>query len=378
MLKANAAEVMQRLSAFWQREVPDRILATVATPSPGWEALVRERGWNTERVYPRPALPDDLDTMLDAVEAQIADHAEVLDDSLPKCDPNFGYGDYLFGGLLGAELRFYGTDVHTWSEMSPMLRDWSDLDSLSFDPEGLYARKCVANLRHTVQRAAGRYAIAPRLGIDALNLAVMLRGTTAAYLDIYDHPDDLRRLMAFGVGFNLQFLRLQREVYRRHNEQAFGDGQYAALCIENAGMSMSVDAYNLCEVRVYREMGVEFHREFIEQAGRAYFHIHGDGWHLVDEVARLPGLDCVLLEDDAQGRKARVFDCRDEWRRRCGSLPLAIACTADELREGLATASLPGGVMYMTGAASVDEANDLMQRVRAYRAPRELWAARVS
>lgn len=378
MLKANAAEVMQRLSAFWQREMPDRILATVATPSPGWGALVRERGWNTERVYARPPISDDLDTMLEAVEAGMADRAEVLDDSLPSCNPNFGYGDYLFGGLLGAELRFYGTDVHTWSEMSPLLRDWRDLDALHFDPEGLYARKCVANLRHAVQRSAGRYAIAPMLGIDGLNLAVMLRGTTPAYLDVYDHPDELRRLMAFGVTFNLEFLRLQREVYRAHNEQAFGDPQYASLCIENSGMSMSVDAYNLCDVRVYREMGLEFHRQFLEQAGRGYFHIHGDGWHLVEEVASLPGLNCVQVQDDEQRRKPRVFDRRDEWRRRCRSLPLAMTCTAEELRSGMQSASLPGGTEYLTGASSVDEANELMQRVRAYRAPRELWATPVS
>lgn len=378
MQKANAAEAMQRLSAFWQREMPDRILATVGVPSPRWQALVSERGWNTDRVYARPALSDDLEAMMDAAEAQIADHAEVLDDSLPSFNPNFGYGDYLFGGLLGAELRFYGTDVHTWSEMSPMLRDWSDLDGLHFDPQGPYARKCVANIRQAVRRAAGRYAISPMLGIDALNLAVMLRGTTPGYLDIYDHPHELRRLMAFGVEFNLGFLKLQRQIYRTHNEQAFGDGQYAALCIENSGMSMSVDAYNLCDVRVYREIGFEFHREFIEQAGRAYFHIHGDGWHLVDDVARLPGLDCVQIQDDEQKRKPRVFDCRQEWRRRCADLPLSIVCTAEELRGGMDAGSLPGGVLYMTGAATIDEANGLMQRVRAYRAPRELWASPVS
>lgn len=374
MLKANAPEVMQRLAAFWQRELPDRILVTVGTPSPRWEALVRDRNWNTERAYPRPAMADDLFTMLDGVEAQFADRAEVLDDSLLSCNPNFGYGEYLFGGLLGAELRFYGTDVHTWSEMTPLLRDWADLDSLHFDPEGLYARKCLQNLRHAVERSAGRYAIGPVLGIDALNLAVMLRGTVPAYLDIYDHPEALRRLMAFGVELNLEFLRLQREVVRAHNEQAFGNDSYTALCIENSGMSMSVDAYNLCEARVYREMGLEYHREFLATAGRAYFHIHGDGWHLLDAVASLPGLNCVSLEDDVQGRKPRVFACRADWRRQCGDLPLAMACTMDELREGLDTCSLPGGIMYLTSAATVSEANELMQKVRAYRAPRSLWA----
>jgi hypothetical protein len=378
MLKANASTVMQRLCEFWRREMPDRILASIATPSPRWEALVRDRGWDTERVHARPPTSDDPDTMLDAAEAQIVDRAEVLDDTLPSFNPNFGYGDYLFGGLLGAPLRFFGTDVHTWSEMAPLLPDWSDLDALRFDPEGMYARKCVANLRSAVQQAAGRYAIGPALGIDGLNLAVMLRGTTAAYLDTYDHPEELRRLMAFGLEFNLDFLAMERATYRAHNENAFGNPEYAALCLENSGMSMSVDAYNLCDARIYREMGFEFHRAFIERAGRASFHIHGDGWHLVDDVARLPGLNCVLIEDDAQGLKPRVFDRRADWRDRCGDLPIALTCTVAELAEGLDTRSLPGGMHYMTWSASVAEANALMERVWSYRAPRERWAVRGS
>ena len=93
---------------------------------------------------------------------------------------------------------------------------------------------------------------------------------------------------------------------------------------------------------------------------------------------RLPGLNCVLIEDDAQGFKPRVFDRRADWRDRCGDLPIAMTCTVAELAEGLDTSSLPGGVHYMTWGASVAEANALMERVWSYRAPRELWAVRTS
>jgi len=54
-----------------------------------------------------------------------------------------------------------------------------------------------------------------------------------------------------------------------------------------------------------------------------------------------------------------------------GSELLQIDCTAAELERGLAKRKLPGGVMYMvkSGADTVAQANRLMEKVRAYRAP---------
>ena len=374
MLKGNAREAMSRLTALNRREMPDRILATVGTPSPRYEQLVAERGLNTEEAGPRPPLPEDLDLLFDLAEAGMADRGEVEDDSIPGASPNSQYGDYVFGALLGAPISFYGTDVHTWSWTDPLITDWAQLDDLSYDPEGEWTRKCLDNLRYGVQRAGGRYALSCLLAIEALNLCVMVRGASAAYLDVMDHPDELRRLMAFGVDFITEFTQLQRGVTREHNEQVFDDDDYAATCTNHSGISLSVDAYDLCHVDVYRRMGHEYQAELIRRCGWASYHIHGDGRHLIPEVASLPSVVRMSIQDDMHELLPRAFELRRQLRETIGEVPLYLSCSREELLAGMRDRSLPGGAMYSTTAGSVAEANEIMKQVRDYEAPADLAA----
>jgi len=370
--KDNARETMGRLTALAHRRMPD--LAAISTPMPTWQRLVDERGLNTEQAGPRPPLPDDLDLLFDLAEASMEDRMAVEDDTLPSVSPNSQYGDYIFGALLGASIDFYGTGVHTWSWTEPVITDWGQLDGLVYDPEGEWTRRCLGNLRYGIERAGDRYALGCLLAIEALNLCVMLRGASAAYLDVVDHPDELRRLMAFGVDFIEQFTRLQREVIREHNDAVLDDPEYAAVCPNHSGISLSVDAYDLCHPDVYRRIGREYQADLIERCGWASYHIHGDGRHLISEVATLPKVTRMNIQDDMHEVLPRAFAVRADLRRQTGDVPLHVACTREELLEGIANRSLPGGVMYTTSADSVAEANEMMKRVRDYEAPEELAA----
>ncbi len=374
MWKANAGEAMRRLTALAHRRMPERILAAISTPTPTYQSLVAERRLNTEQAGPRPPLPDDLDLLFDLAEAGMADRVDVDDDTLPGVSPNSQYGDYIFGALLGASIEFYGTDVHTWSWTEPIITDWAQLDELTYDPDGEWTRRCLANLRYGVERAGDRYPLGCLLAIEALNLCVMVRGATAAYLDVVDHPQQLHRLMAFGVDFIAQFTDLQRGVITEHNEAVFGDPEYSAVCTNHSGVSMSVDAYDLCHPDVYRQMGREYQADLIRRCGWASYHIHGDGRHLVAEVAGLPKVVRMSIQDDLHQILPRAFELRAEFRRLTGDVPLYLECSRDELLEGIRSRSLPGGVMYITAAGSVDEANEMMKRVRDYEAPAELTA----
>lgn len=374
MLKVNAVQAMSRLAALAQRLMPSAILAAISVPSPRWEHVVARRELNTKLAGPRPPLPDDLDLLFDLAEARIEDHAEVEDDSVPSANPNSQYGDYIFGGLLGAPIQFYGTDVHTWSWTEPLLSDWQQLSTLVYDPDGEWTVRCLDNLRYGVQRAGNRYGLGKLLAIEALNLCVMLRHATTTYLDIHDNPNHLRRLMAFGVDFNAQFADLQRGVIARHNEGAFGDPQYMAHSLHGGGLSMSVDAYDLCGPEIYRSMGRQYQVELIRRCGPAAYHIHGDGRHLIPEVARLPSVIMMRVQDDMHEILPRAFERRRQLREMTGDVPLSLPCTKEELLEGIRDRSLPGGVMYATSADSIGEANSIMKRVWEYEAPSELSA----
>jgi hypothetical protein len=377
MLKANATEAMDRLCDYYQRRAPDRVFATISAPTPRYDALVSKRGLDTEHARPRPPVVDDLDLAFDLAEAMMEDHFEVEDDSIPAASPNSLYGDYIFGALLDAPIEFYGTDVHTWSWTEPLTTDIAGLATapagplqlgpIRYDPEGEWTQRCLANLRYGVARAQGRYALCSLLGIEALNLCVMVLGAQPAYTAIHDHPEALRRLMAFGVEFNWKFAELERQAIRAGNEQAFSHPEFAAQSLFHSGLSISVDAYDLCNVDVYRRMGREFQIALIERCGLAAYHMHGDGRHLIPEVASLPHVISMNIQDDMHEILPRAFDLRAHFRELTGDVPLNFVCHKAEFLAALEEGSLPGGTLYTLSADSVAEANAIMRRVREYR-----------
>jgi hypothetical protein len=56
-----------------------------------------------------------------------------------------------------------------------------------------------------------------------------------------------------------------------------------------------------------------------------------------------------------------------EIRAVAGDLPLMCRCTKEELANHMACGTLPGNVRYtVTDVATIQEANDLAERARAY------------
>jgi hypothetical protein len=95
-------------------------------------------------------------------------------------------------------------------------------------------------------------------------------------------------------------------------------------------------------------------------------HIHGNGRHLLEAAATLRGLKAVLLLDDVGFPAA--FDVVEQLKGRLGGLPVSLFAPYDAFVERLDRHELPGGALYQVqNVPSVDAANRLMERVRAYK-----------
>jgi hypothetical protein len=98
-------------------------------------------------------------------------------------------------------------------------------------------------------------------------------------------------------------------------------------------------------------------------------HFHCNRADLAAKVARLPGLQ--LFQYGAglpTGPADHTF--LNEMRRAVGDIPILTGYPLDEFLKGLADRTLPGNVWYGVRAVplSADQANRLMDQVRAYRA----------
>jgi hypothetical protein len=359
--KPNLGEVVDRHRRLWTGQMPHAILARIDPDELPF-------------VDPLSHCPD-YQAMAAAWNHNYCARRAIEDDLLPVARVSFGSA--AFGAYLGAEVTFAGGAG--WSH--PLLDDYDRLAGLRFDEENLWVRRQREACACFVRIAQGKFALCETEPIDGMNLAELLRGS-AAYTDVYDRPADLHRLLDFACDFNIRFIEMQRAIlapclyYAADQPEAPLSGSLGAtpglfsmfrIWLPGEAIWISVDAYGLCSPRAFRTFGAPYLRRSLEHFGGGWIHIHSSALHLLPELVKLPGVLGLGIQDDPNG--ARGMAQLAEVRKLTGGLPLQIDCTGQELADGLAGGTLPGGVMYMVrqGVPDIEAANSLMVRVRDYR-----------
>jgi len=203
-----------------------------------------------------------------------------------------------------------------------------------------------------------------------LNLAVEWRGSTNAYLDLYDAPEGLRRIMERGVTLNAEVLELERREHREYNLRTFEDAEFCALAPAFEKPLLSVDAYTLTSPPVYRDLGMAYQQRLIDVYGGGHMHMHGTKlYQLLPLVAQLRGLISIELGDDGMREdEPSPISCLPRIQDQItGDIPLVVHCTREQFVAGLDGRTLAGGVEYcVRGVPDVNDANLLAARARDY------------
>lgn len=350
--KPDLKQVVERHRLLWTRRLPDRILAAIEPE----EAPLDPLG-----MWAAQAAPD-LDAMFTIWEEGLGRRRELRDDAIPI--GRVILGGQSWGGFLGAEVVF--AEGGGWSK--PLLTDWSQLESLRFDENNEWIQRQRHACHYFVERARGRFALGETEVYDTLYLADVLRGTTQALLDIYDHPQELRRLMAFGVGFNIRLLEMQRDIFGP--AVYYQGGVFIQHCSWLPGQTvwLGVDTYSFCKPQVYADLGQGYQQQLIDHFGGGWLHLHALGVYLLPALVKLNRLMGVSIMDDPG--QPRPFERLGEIQAITGNLPLEMWCHKDELLAGMRSRALPGGILYRVDQVkTVSEGNAIMEQVRAYRAP---------
>jgi hypothetical protein len=390
--KRNAAEVLERRRRFFRRQMLDGILATLPVDlegarreppreslalreNPGlpvdlgaeseWQAFERRwPGHGDNRERPFPSNQEILDRLMIGEQAR----GRVEDDHLPVFYSSLDAGESMVGAMFDAPTRFvHRRRAATFSKAETLLADYAEMARLRFSLEAPWARRFLGIQEHVRDQAAGRFGQHPCIVIDALNFAIEFREATAAYLDLYEHPEELRRLMELGLDFNSRFQAAQFE-----RCGGVEDGSYAMIgewVPFPRALAMGVDAYLICSTQTYAEFGFEYQRRLIERFGHGLMHFHSTRTDLAAEVARLPGLELFQFGGDPRDPVPTV-ERIPEMRRAVGDIPLQVFVALEVFVERLGRRALAPNVWYMVDGPglSVEEANRLMDRVRAYRA----------
>jgi hypothetical protein len=366
----NASHVADRLCRLYSRGMRTEISAAIFYPDPNASnlppvaAAAADDDVTRERV---PACLGELPVLLELSRRQARANAGNPSDHLPTVTPVHNFENGIETAMLGGKVRWLGTRYHTYGEpVDPLIADYRDFDWLLPDDNNAWLQRYLDAYRYFVANGEGNFAIEFPAFSVGMNLPVQLRGAQRAYLDMYEEPENLQRLLDYSLRFTADLYRRVEEIVGEYNRTLYGDHALAEYRVDRQPAG-SVDAYSLCAPGTLRKWGMREIAEFNGLAGGASLHIHENSRQVIEEVAEIPGWRMVAFTD-APGYP-RSFDVRWELRRRMRDIPIQIGCARDEFRKALESRGLPGNTQYAFGVGSVSEAERIMDKVQSYEAP---------
>ena len=355
--KTNADEVEQRLRCLYGRAAQDQIFASFEIPS---AALCRFRQDYPDSFcdYPDPRVRirfwDDL----------LRERSSLDDDSLPSAYlSEFDQG--LYGGLVGGEVRFMAHPENGWisSMVSPLLRDWSELDSLAFEESTPWWKLYLQQLEIFAEGATPKFGISHFILINGLNFAFELVGASKTYLSLFENPEALRK--AIDLAFHLN-VTVQEAFFEKTPCYQGGTFSNMVQWIPGRIVSESVDPFHMTSVDCFEQWGRSPVQRMFDHFDGGVLHLHGNGRHLLEAVCSIQGLKAVQLGDDRGFLPA--IEVLPELRAHVENLPLVVHVEYTVFLEKLNKHKLPGGIFYkVQNAPDPDSVNRLMDTIRGYR-----------
>lgn len=366
MNKKNFKEVIERNKAFLKRQLADGILLNVTVEN-SYTAMGRDTAWKERECL----AISDKEWVIEHCKREMEFHSLIDDDTIPKSYPTVHFGESIYGAMLGAKIKFVGTELHTCSGDEPIINCEEDLKKLKIDENNYYIKAFKDAATYFAEQANGEFALSYFISNDALNLAVELMGTTEAYIKALVDEELVRKVMDFGVEYNLWFYTLQKDIYEKNNRKALMDDELYDLFDKTW---YSIDAYTLCNPNMYDSLGFEYQQKLVSTVGGGYMHTHGTGiFGLFPKIIKLKDLGSLQVGRDrklGEDKKLIELDKLQWFRDVAQDIPLVISVSKEEFLQGIRKKSLPGGTTYITQADNIEEANKMSAMAKEYRVPR--------
>lgn len=365
--KRNADEILERRKRFFRRKMQDGILATLPVKLDTEKEWVSfEKKWGKYAPAETRPFPSNQEIFERSIIG-LKQRGQVEDDKLPVVYSILDAGESMVGGMFGKPMQFFHRPRHaTYSKAETVISDYSELPRIHFSMDNEWVLRFLSIERYFEEHCGGLFAQHPCLTMDALNFAAEMREATEAYLDIYEHPEELKALMEIGLGFNVEFQEAQQKIIGKHVNGSFNWlGGWVPF---PASVSLSVDAYVICSVETFVKFGFDYQRRLIEHFGHGLMHFHCNRTDLAAEVAKLPNLELFQFGGDTRDEVPSI-DRVPEMRRAVGDLPIMVNCDLQNFLVRLADHTLMPNVWYdvKKGTLTIDDANRLMDKVRTYK-----------
>jgi hypothetical protein len=280
--KPDFEATMQRMNAFWERELIDRPLVQFL----GLQKPLEQR---VAVPHSHHASPDerwlDVDYQVALTEANLA-NGEYPGDTLPLALPLLG--PEIFGAFYGCPLHYSNYDT-CWSE--PILQDWSQLDTLHLDWNNFYFKRLTALSDALVEAGQGKWITGMsdwHVGADAL---AALRDPQRLAMDMIQYPEGVKTLLA---RVNADYFAVYDFFYDRLRKAGLPITSWTPLVAESKYYILQCDFSIMVSQAMYREFFLDGLRGECQFLDRSIYHLDGPGAlrHL-DDILAIPELDAL-------------------------------------------------------------------------------------
>ena len=340
----------KKYAEYWAKENHDRPILSITAPRKNAKKIqgtkypgsLRESWW-------------DEDWLIKNARASM-ENTYFAGEALPILNPNLGPD--VFAAYLGCELD-YGDDT-SWS--IHMIDDWAD-HHFTFDPENIYWKKIYSMTEHFLKDSAGDYLVGLtdiHQGMDAL---VSLRGPEAVCLDVFDSPEEVRRVLAEIEEVFKTTLYKSFELVEKYQK---GTTNWMGIYHPGRWYVSSSDFIYLISPDTFDEFSSESIRREAEIIGDNIYHLDGVGSarHL-DKLLEMPEINGIQWVYGAgQPTAAHWIDLLK--RVQAAGKMIEVNCVASDIMPLLESGLKPEGLRFSLGMNSEEEADQMIRDVERF------------
>jgi len=340
-------QARERILAWWQGEIIDRVAIRVTAPK------------EPRRHVPPPADPmgrwTDVGFLIESAEAHL-ESTFFGGESIPCAFVNLGPS--VMGAYLGCPLHH--DDRTAWQ--TPIVHGPSDWDAVRFDPENKWWRLTKQITEAFVEAGQGKYFVGITDLGDATDVMAYLRSPENLCIDLIESPETI-----YSVRDRITELwfRLYEELHAIIQTRMEGSACWQQIWSPGRTYTLQSDFSCMISAPMYRDYVLPEAQRMAKWLDNSIYHLDGPGaiQHL-DMLLEIPELHGIQWVPGAGAPPPR------EWPEllrhvQAKGRALNIHVHPNDIEELLGVIS-PNGLLIDTNCSSPDEARDLLKRAETW------------
>ena len=353
--KHNWPEARERLEAFWHMDIIDRPCIAVSAPQ-----------------QPRRPVPAPTD-----YRTKWTDPDYVVQNLDAGHEATYFGGEAMPGGSLLVGYCFaYGAALH-FSEQTvwhdPIIESWTDAPDLVVDEDDWGWRQIQAVIARCAELADGKWVVPNPALMQPNDLIAVLRGGEPFYLDMIDHPGELAR--ALRQALDNYFLMYERLRGLMPETQQGSISWLPVWCPWARTNTIQSDISCAISSEMFERFIAPELEAQCDWHDATLYHLDGPGaLHHVDRLLAIEALHGIQWTAGTGHPTGLAW--LDLYKRiQAGGKGVIVSLAYDEVETAVRELR-PEGLFILTGAASPDAADALLERAAAITAQKRTGPAR--